>query len=128
MPSKTLSLWQKLTKSAPEQEAREDLMAANQDAGGKKDKAARAASKEKRRERNAGKQAKREAARQQKMGSGKPARLCSLATVEVRKGDDGFHVSVSGSQGSKTFTIAPDQTNQVLRDLETAIVVIRGQL
>jgi hypothetical protein len=106
-------------------------MANGKDAQNKEDKAAkrkaRAASKETRRERKAEKLAKREALQKEKAESGKPIRLCSLATVEVKKGNDGFHVSVSGSQGSKTFTIAPDQATQVLRDLETAILVIRGQ-
>ena len=63
----------------------------------------------------------------EQMDSGKSTRLCSLATVEVKRSKEGFHVSVNGSRGSKSFTIAPDQANQVLRDLETAIVVIRGQ-
>jgi len=106
-------------------------MTTNKDAQNKKDKAAKrkasAASKETRRERKAEKLAKREAAQKEKAESGKPIHLCSLATVEVRKGNDGFHVSVSGSQGSRRFTIAPDQTTQILRDLETAILVIRSQ-
>jgi hypothetical protein len=109
----------------------EDFMTTNKDAQNKKDKAAKrkasAASKETRRERKAEKLAKREAAQKEKAESGKPIHLCSLATVEVRKGNDGFHVSVSGSQGSRRFTIAPDQTTQILRDLETAILVIRSQ-
>lgn len=103
-------------------------MAVTEDAQGKKSKEARAAGREKRLERMAERQAKRGAAQKEKAGSGRPARLCSLATVEVKKGNDGFHVSVSGSEVSKTFVIAPDRTNQVLRDLETAIVVMRGQL
>ena len=86
-----------------------------------KDKTARAAGREKRRERQAEKRAKRASQKE----NGRPARLCSLATVEVRSGNDGFHVSVGGTKG---FVIAPDKTNQVLRDLETAILVIRGQL
>ncbi|HEX9158595.1 MAG TPA: hypothetical protein VF835_00080 [Rhizomicrobium sp.] len=110
-------------------------MAANQESTGKdKDKTAarqeKAASRQKRREGRAEKVAKREAARQQKIAEGgkaKPQRLCSLATVEVKKGSDGFHVSVSGSQGSKTFHVEPAKANQVLRDLETAIVVMRSQ-
>ena len=128
MAAKTLSLFQKLTKSASKPDLREDVMAGTQNGESKKDKAARAAGREKRKERKAEKAAKRDAAHKEKSESGKPSRLCSLATVEVKKGSDGFHVSVSGSQGSKTFTIAPDRTSQVLRDLETAIVVIRGQL
>ena len=106
-------------------------MATNTDAQNKEDKAAqrnaRAASKEKRRELQAKKVAKRQAAQKEKAESGKRIRLCSLPTVEVKKGNDGFHVSVSGPQGIVTFTLAPDQTTQVLRDLETAILVIRGQ-
>ncbi|HLY04659.1 MAG TPA: hypothetical protein VKR31_02825 [Rhizomicrobium sp.] len=101
---------------------------ATQDAQGKKDKkdkAARAAGREKRKERKAEKQAKRQEAHKSKEERGKPSRLCSLGTVEVKKGSDGFHVSVGGGKG---FVIAPDKTSQVLRDLETAIVVIRGQL
>ena len=100
-------------------------MAVTENTPGKKDKAARAAGKEKRRERKAEKQAKREAAHQE---TGRPTRLCSLSTVEVRKGNEGFVVAVKGPQGNRTFQIAPDQTSQILRDLETAIVVIRGQL
>jgi len=122
MAAKTLSLLQKLTKSRSKPDLREDVMAVTQDTPGKKDKAPRAARREKRKERKAEKAAKR--GESQKEG-GRPARLCSLATVEVKRGNDGFHVSVSGGKG---FVIAPDKTNQVLRDLETAIVVIRGQL
>jgi len=125
MAAKTLSLLQKLTKSRSKPDLREDVMAVTQDTPGKKDKAARAAGKEKRRERKAQKQAKRDASQKE---SGKPSRLCSLSTVEVRRGSEGFVVAIWGPSGSRTFTIAPDQTNQVLRDLETAIVVIRGQL
>ena len=103
---------------------------ANQDAP--KDKAAkreaRTVGREKRLLRSAERQAKRGEAAKARAESGKPTRLCSLSTVEVKKGSDGFHVSVSGTQGSKTFTIAPDRTTQILRDLETAITVIRGQL
>ena len=72
--------------------------------------------------------AKREEARKEKAAaSGRPARLCSLATVEVRKGNDGFVVTVNGSAGRKSFTITPNEASQVLRDLETAIHVVRGQ-
>ena len=108
-------------------------MAANQDSPDKDKAAARqekAASRKKRREGRAEKLAKRTAARQQKQaesGKTKAQRLCSLATVEVKKGSDGFHVSVSGSQGSRTFHIEPNKAGQVLRDLETAIVVMRSQ-
>lgn len=106
-------------------------MAIDQDARSNLDKAgkreARATAKKKRQERKAEREAKRAAVRQEKAESGKASPLCSLATVNVKKGNDGFHVSVTGSEGSKTFIIAPDQTTQVLRDLETAINVIRGQ-
>ena len=129
--AKTLSLWEKLTKSpSAEQDLREDIMptepgAEKTDRAAKKQK--RAVTKAKRLEGKAAKQAKREAARREKSDSGKAVRLCSLATVEVKKTKDGFHVSVDGGQGNRSFSIAPGQADQVLRDLETAIVVIRGQ-
>ena len=106
-------------------------MAIDQDAQSNIDKAgkreARVSARKKRQERKAEREAKRAAVRQEKIDSGKASTLCSLAMVNVKKSNDGLHVSVSGPQGSKTFTIAPDQTTAVLRDLETAIHVIRGQ-
>jgi hypothetical protein len=87
----------------------------------------RAAGREKSQKRKAEREAKREAARKKWVDGGRALPLCSLATVEVKKGNDGFRVSVSGSQGGKTFVIAPEQATQVLRDLETAIVVMRNQ-
>src|SRR5436305_2059765 len=106
-------------------------MAIDQDGQSNTDKAgkqeARVTAKKKRQERKAEREARRAAVRQEKIDSGKASTLCSLETVNVKKGNDGFHVSVTGLQGSKTFIIAPAQTTQVLRDLETAIHVIRGQ-
>jgi len=93
-----------------------------------KDEAARAANRGKTKERNAERRAKREvkrgSARHTKAENGKPHHLCSLATVEVKKGNDGFHVSVSGQTGR--LLLRTDQIVQVLHDLETAIVVMRS--
>ena len=104
-------------------------MARDQDAQSRMDKKreARAASREKRQQRGAEIEARREAARKKWVDSGKALQLCSLATVEVKKGNEGFRLSVNGSQGTKTFTIAHDETTQVLRDLETAILVMRNE-
>jgi len=72
--------------------------------------------------------AKRDAERKEKAaGKGRPARLCSLATVDVKKAAEGFTISVSTSSGRKSLLIPPNETSQVLRDLSTAIEVIRGQ-
>ena len=72
---------------------------------------------------------KRQAARNEKAAtSDRPARLCSLATVEVRKGADGYQVFVSSSDGRRHFTIAPGEVGTVLKDLETAIDDAKGRL
>ena len=133
MAASLLNVLGKLNKKrAVEQDMREDNMAAKENAADKPDKKERVA---KRTEKAAVRAQKREgraqrgAARKQKAAEkGRPTRLCSLATVEVKKSKDGFHVAVSGSRaGSKSFTIAPNDVSQVLWDLETAIQVIRGQ-
>ena len=133
MATNLLNVLGKLNKKrAVEQDLREDDMAAKENAADKPDKSERAT---KRKEKAAARAQKREgrvqrgAARKQKAAEkGRPTRLCSLATVEVKKGKDGFHVAVGGSgAGRKSFTIAPNDVSQVLRDLETAIEVIRGQ-
>ena len=118
-------------KPAAEQDLREDTMASTENTPKKKKKERspkspeRAAARAQKREGRA----ERKAARKGKAGEGgKAARLCSLATVEVKKAGDGFHVSVNGSAGRKGFTIAPNEASQVLRDLETAIQVMRGQV
>jgi hypothetical protein len=69
---------------------------------------------------------KRQAARAEKT-AGRPTRLCSLSTVEVRKDDAGFHVFINGAEGRRHFTLTSQEVGPVLRDLETAIQVIRGQ-
>jgi hypothetical protein len=73
--------------------------------------------------------AKRKAAHKEKAAeSGKGTRICSLTTVGVKKDNDGFHVVVNGSGGRKAFTIARSDASMILRDLETAIKVMRGQV
>ena len=117
-------------KPAAEQDLREDTMASTENAPKKKKERSpkspeRAAARAQKREGRA----ERKAARKGKAGEGgKATRLCSLATVAVKKASDGFHVSVNGSAGRKGFTIAPNEASQVLRDLETAIQVMRGQV
>jgi hypothetical protein len=69
---------------------------------------------------------KRQAARAEKT-AGRPARLCSLSTVEVRKDENGFQIFINGSDGRRHFSLTPQEVGPVLRDLETAIHVIRGQ-
>lgn len=118
-------------KTSAKHDAQESGVAIDENAQSSMDKAAkragRASTKEKHQQRNTAREAKREAARKKWVDSGKALPLCSLATVEVKKGNDGFHVSFSGSQGNRAFIIPPDQTTQVLRDLETAILVMRNQ-
>ena|ERR1700731_463300 len=81
----------------------------------------------KRQKRNEGR-AQRQAVRQQKgRESGRPSRLCSLATVEVKRSNDGFHVTIQAQAGRKSFTVAESEATRILRDLETAIHVIRGE-
>jgi hypothetical protein len=59
--------------------------------------------------------------------AGRPIHLCTLNTIEVSKTEEGFRVFVKVSDGRRSFTIAPGDVGQVLKDLETAIHVIRGQ-
>jgi hypothetical protein len=70
---------------------------------------------------------RRQAARAEKT-AGRPAKLCTLSTVEVRKDDKGFQVYINVTEGRRHFSVAPQEAGPVLRDLETAIQVIRGQL
>jgi hypothetical protein len=71
----------------------------------------------------------KQAARAEKVAStGRPAHLVSLKTVEVKEGDGGFQIFVSGSEGRRSFAIKRNEVGQVLRDLETAIQVIRAQV
>jgi hypothetical protein len=130
MAANVLYILGKLTKKpVNEQDLREETMASTDNAAKKKERkpksperaAARAQKREGRAERKAARKGKR-------AESGKATRLCSLATVEVKKDTDGFHVSVNGSAGRKAFAIAPSDASQVLRDLETAIQVMRGQV
>lgn len=134
-----LNLWGKLTKTrSTEQEPEGNTMAANPatsagagtpDAQQKKDRASKkqekAAARAQKRE---SRQKRSEAKKQKAAESGRPSHLCSLATVDVKRGNDGFSVTVNGSAGRKSFTIAPNESGQVLRDLETAIQVMRAQL
>jgi hypothetical protein len=73
----------------------------------------------------------RQAARSQKLAeSGRPQRpdkLCSLSTVEVRKGEEGYQISISCSERQYKVTIPQKEVGPVLRDLEIAFHVIRGQ-
>jgi hypothetical protein len=73
---------------------------------------------------------KRQAERAEKQ-AGRPARLCTLSTVEVKKDDEGYQITIHGhsSEGRRRhFVLTPQEVGPVLRDLETAIQVIRGQL
>ena len=68
------------------------------------------------------------AAKAEKLASkGRPAHLCSLSTVEVKKGPKGYQVIVSGTDGRRSFTIGQEEVAPTLRDLEAAIHVIRCQ-
>jgi hypothetical protein len=125
-----LNLLGKLINKPPaEKHFREDPMASNDAAAKKKERKAKSPERAAARAQKREGRAERKASRKGKSAEGgKATRLCSLATVEVKKGSEGFHVSVNGSGGRKGFTIAPDDAGQVLRDLETAIQVIRGQV
>jgi hypothetical protein len=106
---------------------KEVTVADSQDAQSKKERAAKrqqmAAVRSKRREART----QREASRKQKAAeSGRPSMLCSLATVEVKRSNDGFQVAVKGQAGRKSFDIPASEANHIMRDLETAIQVIRG--
>ena len=57
----------------------------------------------------------------------RPLHLCSLATVYVRKSIDGYQIGITSSDARRTFSLVPDEVDQVLKDLETAILVIRSQ-
>jgi len=129
MATNVLNILGKLTKKRPiEPDIREDTMAPSDEAASKKERTAKKEGKAAARAQKKESRAQRKSARKNKSAeSARPTRLCSLATVEVRKGSDGFHVAVNGSGGRKSFTIAPNDASKVLRDLETAIQVMRGQ-
>jgi len=121
-----LNLWEKLTKKPAAETVMQGVTMAESEKGkgsGAKREERAAARAQKRQARES-----RQASRKTKSAeSAKPERLCSLTTVEVRKSSDGFLVAVDASNGRRSFTIAPDEASQVLRDLETAIQVIRGR-
>jgi hypothetical protein len=72
--------------------------------------------------------AQRQAARPQKAGEpGRAHKLCSFSTVEVKKSEEGYQVFVTTAGRRSKFTISPGEVGPVLKDLETAIHVIRGQ-
>jgi hypothetical protein len=74
---------------------------------------------------------KREARDQKNAESGKPergTRVCVFSTVEVRKNDAGFEVRIKGAERRHKILLSPDEVSPILKDLESAIQVIRGQL
>ena len=71
---------------------------------------------------------KRIAERAEKMSaSDRPTKLCTLSTVEVRQDHEGYQIIISGTGGRRSVIIAANDVLQVLKDLEIAIHVIRGQ-
>ena len=121
-----LNLLSKLTKKQTAETETQGVVMAESDK--RKESAAKkqervAARAQKRQDRES-----RQAARKSQPGDKvKPERLCTLETVEVRKSSEGFQVGINGAGGRKTITIAPNEASQVLRDLETAIQVIRSR-
>jgi hypothetical protein len=89
-------------------------------------KADKSASKAERKDARAKRQAERAEKRGEKAASGRPTKLCSLSTVEVRKDEEGFQIFVNQTEGRRSFVVTSDQVGPVLRDLETAIQVIRN--
>jgi hypothetical protein len=89
-------------------------------------KAEKSVSKAERKDARAKRQAERAEKRGEKATAGRPTKLCALSTVEVRKDEEGFQVIVNQSEGRGKFVVTPDQVGPVLRDLETAIQVIRN--
>lgn len=72
--------------------------------------------------------AKRQAARSARAsGSERPLVLCTLRTLEVKKGEDGIQLILHISDGRRVVRFTAAEVAGVLRDLETAIHVIRGQ-
>jgi hypothetical protein len=66
--------------------------------------------------------------RREKAASGeRPLLLCSLQTVEVKKSREDFEIVVNNSDGRWLLIVAAREAGPVLRDLETAIKVIRSQ-
>jgi len=59
--------------------------------------------------------------------SDRPQHLCSLTAVDVRKSSEGYQLGIASSGVRRTFSLAPNEVGQVLKDLETAIHVIRSQ-
>lgn len=94
---------------------------------GKDDKATDRADKKAARANN------RQAARAKKLearaagGAERPTMLCSLRTMEVKKSGDGIQLILNVSDGRRSIHLATGEVAAVMRDLETAIHVIRGQ-
>jgi len=71
---------------------------------------------------------KRHAAKAEKaVKNDRPLHLCSLATVDVKKSAEGYQLGLTSAGLRRTVNVAPSDVGQVLRDLETAIQVIRSQ-
>ena len=54
--------------------------------------------------------------------------LCKFTHVDVKKSDEGFQFSVRGAERRFKFTLAPQEAGPILKDLESAIQVVRGQI
>jgi len=76
--------------------------------------------------------AQRKEARAQKAAeAGRPdrgSRLCMFSHVDVKKSEAGYQFSLKGGERRFKFTLAPQEVVPVLKDLESAIQVVRGQL
>lgn len=74
---------------------------------------------------------KKQARDQKNAESGRPeraTRICTFSTVEVRKSEAGYEVRVTGAERRYKLKLTPQEIGPVLKDLESAIHVIRGQL
>jgi hypothetical protein len=89
----------------------------------------KSAGKTERREARLQRQAEKAEKRADKVAakSDRPLHICSLSTVDVRKSSEGYQVAITSSGVRRTISLAPHDVGQVLKDLETAILVIRSQ-
>ena len=74
---------------------------------------------------------KKEARAQKSAESGRPERgdrLCTFSTVDVRKSEGGFQIFVTSGERRHKLILARQDIGQILKDLESAMHVIRGQL
>lgn len=54
--------------------------------------------------------------------------LCMFPRVDVRKSDEGYQFFVRGEERLWKFALTPQEVGPILKDLESAILVVRSQM